>query len=330
MPRSAASRASASFATPAAITSTNTCPASVTGAASSPQSSGQQRGRRRGRAPGGGPAACPSDGPRRGRRTAGTSPRVAARPSCHGAPRMRARCRTEARAPAERHAGHSLPQAFGDARSDRGRERLEPHDPVIVEVVDRRAVGADRDPADPRGRGDVPHRSRGACGHDHDRDPGLPRGAGALRVARDGRSVGAACRRGRSRPGGPSRRRQGVRHGQDLRRTPRRSAQASSRETSMISVPRRATIRPNPPAAARSAAAPRAASRRDVRSAALGVPPRYVTEHGHAGLEAGHLLQPGRHDRRHAAEALEAERRVQRSSCAPGGGSIPSATTTTE
>ena len=89
------------------------------------------------------------------------------------------------------------------------------------------------------------------------------------------------------------------------RRTP---AHASSSVTSTISVPRNATIRPNPPLAARSAAATPRRDREHPVGGGRCAASLEVAEHGHPRLEPRQLLEARGDERGDAAEPLEAER----------------------
>ena len=236
--------------------------------------------------------------------------------------------------PGEADPGHLLPKPSHDPMCDVDGQRDVAHDGAGVEVEDRRAVRAEGRPGQAEVGRDLPNRSRRPRGDEDHVDAGVPRGGErGARSVRDG-AVGAEQRPVEVDRGEPRR----AGHGAvSVRATVRMSpgtgripAHASSSVTSTTAVPRRATIRPNPPLAARSAAA---TPRRDpsTRSAAVGVPPRCrwpstVTRDSNPG----ELLEARGDERGDAAEPLEAERVDAERHGRPGGGSTPSATTTTE
>ena len=196
MPRSAASRASAaSFATPRAITSTNSRPARVASASSPPSSRASERTVVEVGAREHGPAASSSGRAMRARHRAGTSPPAAATAIRRATPRTRARSRSAARAPIRTLIPGTRSRSPSTIRcATSGGEGVVADDRAGVEVVHRRPVRADGDPADFRVGGDRAHRAGRARG-DGTRSTPRPSRRRARRASGRKRSdrSGAAC-----------------------------------------------------------------------------------------------------------------------------------------
>ena len=141
---------------------------------------------------------------------------------------------------------------------------------------------------------------------------------------------GAACRRGRSRRGGPFTARRACAPPRGSPEAPRGGRHTPPRAPRRRSRFRAARPSDRTPPSRRGR--PRNAEPRSEHPiGGAWVCPRAGCDRARSPwLEPRELLEPCGHDGRHAAEPLEPERVERSVTCAPGGGAMPSATTTTE